>query len=67
MINIPAIKIYRCCICHQVLEKSKPIRITINVYGASRYKQYAPVINYDICLKCYDTFNDWIKKNKEEE
>lgn len=62
---MPRIKIYKCCICHEVLDV-KPVRITINIYGAGKYKQYSPVKNYDVCSKCYDTFNNWIKQNKEE-
>lgn len=58
-----AIKIYKCCICHKVLEDYKPIRLTEQHYGIGQYKQYYPTCNYDLCKECYLKFSNWIKKN----
>lgn len=57
-------KTYKCCICNKEL-KEKPIRLTKQKYGIGKYKQYAPVENYDFCKECYRTFNNWIIKHKE--
>ena len=57
-------KVYKCCICHNVLRK-KPIRLVKQIYGTGRYKQYATVEHYDICSKCYTVFDKWIEKHKE--
>jgi len=58
-------KIYKCCICHKVLDY-KPIRLVKQKYGIGNYKQYYPVENYDLCYNCYKIFAKWIKKHKEE-
>lgn len=58
-----AIKIYRCCICHEVLEDYKPIRLVKQKYGIGNYKQYYNVDHYDFCKRCYSKFNNWIKKH----
>lgn len=64
---MPAIKIYKCCICHEILEEYKPIRLTRQKYGMHHRNQYSPVANYDFCKRCYAKFNRWLKKHKEEE
>ena len=43
---MPVIKIYKCCICHEVLEDYKPIRLTRQKYGMHHRNQYSPVANY---------------------
>lgn len=53
-----------CCICHKKLDY-KSTRLTKQEYGNGKYKQYYPVENYDICDKCYETFDRWIEKYKE--
>ena len=58
-------KIYKCCICHKVLE-DKPIRLVKQVYNMGKYKQYHPVEHYDICNSCYTIFDRWINKHKKE-
>lgn len=64
---MPAIKIYKCCICHEVLEEYKPVRLTRQKYGLHHRNQYSPEVNYDFCKKCYAKFNNWIKKNEVKE
>ena len=59
-------KIYKCCICHAVLEEDKPIRLVKQLYGLGKYNQYANVHNYDFCKMCYRKFNNWIRKHKED-
>lgn len=56
-------KIYFCCICHKKL-KQKPIRLVKQEYGSGRYNQYAQVDKYDICQRCYISFDRWLKKYK---
>ena len=59
-------KIYQCCVCHKQL-KEKPVRLIKQEYGTGNYKQYAQVDRYDICQKCYISFDRWICKRKEGE
>lgn len=59
-------KIYRCCICHNIL-REKPIRLVKQLYGIGNYKQYSTVEHYDICSKCYTAFDKWLIKHKEED
>lgn len=59
-------KIYSCCICHKVL-REKPIRLVKQEYGSGRYNQYAFVDKYDICKRCYQSFDKWINKHKEDQ
>lgn len=61
---MPAIKIYKCCICHEVLEDYKPIRLVKRQYSKKGFNQYDNVCNYDFCKRCYAKFNNWIKKNE---
>ena len=61
---MPAIKIYKCCICHETLDY-KPIRLTKQKYGAGPYKQYYPIENYDFCKRCYFKFQRWLDKHSE--
>lgn len=58
-------KVYKCCICHRVLENSKPIRLVKQLYGIGNYKQYAPVDKFDFCFDCYETFSKWIRKHEQ--
>ena len=62
---MPLHKIYKCCVCHEVLEDYKPIRLVKQKYGKGKYKQYSNVATYDFCKKCYAKFNGWIKNKKE--
>ena len=62
---MPRIKVYECCICHEILEDEKPIRLTKQKYGVNGYKQYGYVNKYDFCRKCYGKFHNWIKKHRE--
>lgn len=57
-------KIYRCCICNKQL-KEKPIRLVKQEYGAGNYKQYSQVDKYDICQRCYISFDRWLEKHKK--
>ena len=64
---MPRMKIYECCICHQILEDYKPIRLVKQRYGDSGYKQYYPVNTYDFCETCYKKFDNWIRKHNRIE
>lgn len=61
-----SLKVYRCCICHEVLKDDKPIRLVKQKYGHGNYNQYSTVCHYDFCSKCYATFHKWIKKHNEK-
>ena len=63
---MPAIKIYKCCICHSTLKEYKPIRLVKEKYGKYGYNQYNKVCHYDFCKRCYTKFNNWINKHKED-
>lgn len=58
-------KVYKCCICHSVLEEYRPIRLVKQRWDNTRgvYRNRA---NYDFCISCYKKFNNWIKKYEEE-
>lgn len=59
-------KIFRCCICHRVLNDYKPTRLVKQVYDNKKpYGSYHNSENYDFCKKCYKVFNRWIEKHKE--
>ena len=59
---MPRLKIYKCCICHKVLEE-KPHRLVHQEYERRTYKNK---FNYDFCDKCFIVFKNWIKKHKED-
>lgn len=60
-------KIYKCCICHKVLDY-KPIRLVKQLHdNKETYGAYHNITNYDFCKSCYQRFNNWIKKHKEGE
>lgn len=59
-------KIYKCCICHEVLEGYKPIRLVKQLHdNKETYGAYHNKSNYDFCKRCYGIFNNWIRKHKE--
>ena len=61
-------KVYKCCICHNVLTEYKPIRLVKQKYGyRGTWGRYTNCANYDFCIDCYKRFNHWIRKHKEEE
>ncbi len=63
---MPLQKIYKCCICHTVLEDYKPHRLVHQEYDKLRgYGRYNNKHNYDFCDKCYKIFRIWIHKHKE--
>lgn len=56
-------KIYECCICHKVLTY-KPIRLVKQIHdNKERYGAYHNIFNYDFCYKCYEKFDNWLKKH----
>lgn len=61
-------KEYKCCICGEVLNEYKPIRLVEQHYKdePGYYKQYYHYKNYDFCKKCFNTFRKWINKYKEK-
>ncbi len=59
-------KVYRCCICHAILEDYKPIRLVKQLHdNKETYGAYHNKANYDFCKRCYAIFNNWIRKHKE--
>ena len=58
---MPKEKIYKCCICHKILNK-KPIRLVKQLHNGRIYKN---IFNYDFCNNCYLKFNYWVKKYEE--
>ena len=56
-------KIYKCCKCGKTLE-DKPIRLVKEVYGAGKYNMLYRTEHYDFCDKCYQIFDDWLKKKR---
>lgn len=58
-------KIYKCCICHRILDY-KPIRLVKQLNdGKETYNAYHNQANYDFCIRCYKKFDNWINKHKE--
>lgn len=59
------LKIYKCCICHTVLDEYKPYRLVMQIWDGPYGGRYMNKHNYDFCKKCYRVFNHWIIKHKE--
>lgn len=60
-------KIYTCCICHNMIMLSKPIRLVHQVNDdKDTYRRFHTINNYDFCPRCFKTFKDWIKKYEKE-
>ena len=56
-------KMYTCCICHNMIMLSKPIRLVHQVNDdKDNYRKFHTINNYDFCPRCFKTFKDWIKK-----
>lgn len=62
---MPITKIYKCCICHEVLD-TKPHRLVHQEYELKGYGLYKNKYNYDFCTRCFSTYLKWIRKHKEE-
>lgn len=58
-------KVYRCCICHKVLNDYKPHRLVWQEYEYKGYGLYRNQYNYDFCTHCFSTFKNWVKKYEE--
>lgn len=57
-------KVFRCCICHKVLEDYKPIRLVKQVHDNKvPYGAYHFETKYDFCKECYKTFDNWIRRH----
>lgn len=61
---MPITKIYKCCICHKVLD-TKPHRLIYQEYEIRGYGQYRNKHNFDFCDNCFNQFGRWIVKHKE--
>lgn len=61
---MPITKIYKCCICHKVLD-TKPHRLVHQEYEVRGYGQYKNKHNFDFCDKCFNKYLNWIRKHKE--
>lgn len=63
-------KIYKCVRCGKVLETTKPIRLTKQLYNVGTYKQYSPIEHFDFCKECYikieNVFKKWRKENESK-
>ena len=59
------LKIYKCCICHTVLDEYKPYRLVMQIWDGPYGGRYMNKNNYDFCKRCYRVFNQWIIKHKE--
>lgn len=59
-------KNYKCCICHQVLDKH-PIRLIEQRYEDENkpYAQFKKIRQYDYCSDCFKKFRHWVIKHKE--
>ena len=53
-------KKYFCCICHKEIQQN--IRLVKQIWG----KRFMNVANYDFCNRCYEIFERWLNKHKEE-
>lgn len=64
---MPLPKIYKCCICHKVLD-IKPHRLVHQEYIShlGGYGRYMNKSNYDFCSNCFSTYINWIIRYKEE-
>ena len=58
--------IYKCCICHKILENKDTIRLAKQLYGLSYVGGHQTVKKYDFCRECYKRFEFWLKKHKED-
>ena len=57
-------KIYKCCLCGQVLVDYKPIRLVKQLHDNKvPYGAYHNIKNYDFCKKCYAKLDNWLTKN----
>lgn len=62
---MPIKKIYRCCICHKVLD-TKPHRLVHQEFSNSKaYGLYKNKHNYDFCTKCFGEYLSWLKEMKK--
>lgn len=56
-------KIYYCRICKKRLDY-RPIRLVKQLHdNKETYGMYHMVENYDFCYKCYEKFDNWLKKH----
>lgn len=56
-------KIYKCCICHKILE-NKPHRLVHQEYELDKWGKYKNKHNYDFCTRCFKTYLNWIRKHE---
>lgn len=59
-------RIYNCCICKQVVENKKTIRLCKQLYGISKNGGHYTVEYYDFCAKCFNPIKKYIKKHQKE-
>lgn len=57
---------YKCSICHKILENKETIRLAKQLYGISYAGGHYTVEKYDFCKECYKKFNKWLIKHREE-
>lgn len=65
---MPKTKIYKCCICHKVMNDTKPIRLVKQKYPTREERkntQYYAVATYDFCERCFKPIDNFINKYKE--
>lgn len=59
--------IYKCCICHRVLDPYDTIRVIKQLYHVTLNGGHAKVDQHDFCPRCYSKIDNWIQKHKEED
>lgn len=61
---MPKEKIYKCYLCHKVLDR-KPHRLVYQEYETRGYGRYYTIYNFDFCDKCFKKYRNWLEKHKE--
>lgn len=64
---MPKEVIYKCCICHRVIENIDTIRLQKCLYHANSSGGHSAVCRYDFCKRCYSKIQKWIDNHKEVE
>lgn len=55
---------YTCDKCGKKISSYRPMRLTLKEYQEARQGHYG-IGNYDLCNRCYQIFDRWIKKENK--